>query len=59
MGRKKELTRKEFESLLIKASQPVQGQAQSHGSEVGETSESETSGDCSGKNTRSNKTGDI
>jgi len=59
MARKRELTKKEFENLLIKASQPVQGQALSPDSKVGETSEPENSGDCSGKNTRSDNSGDI
>jgi len=51
MGRKKELTKKEFEKLLTKASQPVE-QGQKPDSSSKRTSESPTSGDCSGTDTR-------
>jgi hypothetical protein len=47
----KQITEAEVENLLDEASQPLE-QGQSPDSESGKTSESETSGDCNGKNTQ-------
>jgi len=58
MGRKKELTKKEFERLLIKASQPVE-QGQKPDSSSNQTSESPTSGDYNGTDTHLDRSGDI
>ena len=59
MGRKKELTKARFEALLIKASQPQQGQVRKPDSASSETSESPTSGDCSERNIHSDTSEDT
>jgi hypothetical protein len=53
MSRKKILTEQEFESLLTKASQPLQKvkQEQIHDSKEVQTSKSLTSGDCNESHT--------
>jgi len=58
MEKEKQITEAEVENLLDKASQPLE-QGQSHDSESEKTSESPTSGDCNGTDTRSDKSGDI
>jgi len=60
MSRKKDLTKKRFEALLIKASQPVQvRQPPEPDSALEQTSESQISGDCSDTDIRSDTIGDI
>jgi hypothetical protein len=51
-GQCRELTRQDIENLLTKASQPLAEQGQKPDSLPEKTSESQTSGDCNGKNTR-------
>lgn len=55
MSRKKVLTENEFESLLTKASQPLQvkPQGQKPDSKEGQTLESPTSDDCTENHTHS------
>ena len=60
MGRRKELTEKEFKNLLTKASQPVAGQQlPKRDSALEKTSESPISGDYNDTGTHSDMTGDI
>jgi hypothetical protein len=60
MGRKKELTEKDFKNLLTKASQPVAGQQPPEPDSTSEkTSGSPISGDCSDTGIHSDTTGDI
>ena len=51
-------TEVEFESLVDKASQPLEPERKPDAKEVG-TSESPTSGDCSESHTHSGRSGDI
>jgi len=54
----KPFTEAEFESLVDKASQPLEPERKPDAKKA-ETSESPTSGDCSGRNTHSDTSGDI